>query len=432
MKKILAFLLGFCLFLCLLSGCGTTPAEGENTTPDGEATGEDTAPDISATARELVSKLQVTSSYTREGKTSNEEMVMNYTWTATGAVMEGYEQDSNGKDTARLEITFDDQKRPATMVRYSDPADEEPEESKVTFDYSVEGRVKLINDGFGDGEQYVIYDYDENGRMIREEYPTYTRTYEYDEKGNCTRKYIDNKSEESQDSEYKTVYTYDETGKAIYAEQTYSATGAETQIHYSYYPNGNVMWAFEVSGQGDVNVLQHPYNTKDIGWGMGRMMSESFSDYQVEKDAQGRIVKVTATSPYDGSVKESTFAYDDQGRLVRHKSHYDTVTQWEYNAGGYLVKETKENENGDVTTTTYTYDDKGRMTEEKCTGPEGTGHIYTRAYNDEGMTTKMVEENVYYDSTSTTTAVIEYTTNAECQVSDAWAALFLNFFTVGV
>lgn len=427
MKKILAFLLGFCLFLCLLSGCGEAPAE-EGGAATEESGGADTAPDISATARELVSKLRVTSSYTREGKTSNEEMVMNYTWTATGAVMEGYEQDSNGKDTARLEITFDDQKRPATLVRYSDPADEEPEESKATFDYSVEGQVKLLNDGFGDGEQYVIYEYDENGRMTREEYPTYTRIYEYDDKGNCIRKLIDNK--ENEDTEYKTAYTYGADGKATFAVET-SNTGGETQKHYSYYPNGNVMWVCEVSSQGDVNMVLHPYNKKDIGWSMGRSAS-SLMEHRVEKDAQGRIIKVVSTVPHENVERVSTFAYDDQGRLVHHKSHYGTVTQWEYNAGGYLVKETKEDEDGDVTTTTYTYDDKGRMTEEKCTGPDGTGHTYTRAYNEEGMTTKMMEDNVYYDSTSTTVAEIEYAANAECQVSDAWAALFLNFFTVGV
>jgi len=425
MKKYLAYLLTFCMFLCLLSGCGT-PAAEEAGTAEGENGGETVTPDISATAKELPVKLHVTSSHEREGEVSSEEMLMNFTWTENGAVMEGYEASGDKKDLVRMEITFDDQKRPATMVTLSTPADEQPEEQKATFQYPKEGQVKVINEGYGDGEKYVLYEYDKNGRMTREEYPNYTRIYEYDDQGNCIRKLIDHK--EVEDTEYKTVYTYGESGKATFAVETSSA-GGEVQKHFSYYPNGNVMWVCEISNQGNVNMVLNPYNTKDFGWGMGRAGSGD-GDYQAEKDAQGRIVKVIYTNPYDGKQRESTLAYDAKGRLVEHKSHHGTVKRWEYDAKGRLVKEVSVSDTS-TSTTTYTYDDKGRMTEEKCTSDGGYGHTYTRVYNEEGMTTKMVESNVYNDgTTSTTTAEIEYAANAACKVSDQWAALFLMFFAV--
>ncbi|MBR3778631.1 MAG: hypothetical protein IKL13_02765 [Clostridia bacterium] len=435
MKKAWSLLLVLCLSLCLLCSCGATDTTGGETGGEnGGENGGDVA--IDASAKELLGGYRYLSTDQEGDQTSTEEVITSIEWTDTGAVMTGYEQDDEGnRSDMRMEVTFDEQKRPATLVRTITDTDGEVEESNMRFEYPAERTVKMINSGFGDGESYVIYEYDEKGLLIREEYPNYTHIYAYDAHGNCVSKKTDYVDEQSTDREQTAVYTYDEDGRITYEVQT-SSNGCETQTRYFYYPNGNVMMKLSVSDTGDANFNFHPYNTKDaLAWSYGMSASGGMMEYTAEKDAEGRIVKVTATEP-NGKTSATTFSYDAQGRLVQVINRFGEKSTWEYDAQGRLVKYLR---NSGSSERVYTYDDKGRLIKEENSGSSGYRHTTTREYNEAGMVCKMVESSYYpagelYPEgyTSTDTVEITYVENSQCHIDALWADLILKSFASGI
>ena len=168
-------------------------------------------------------------------------------------------------------------------------------------------------------------------------------------------------------------------------------------------------------------------------------MSAGGSDveYVAEKDANGRIVKVSGTY-HDGKIRTATFTYDGQGRLTASTSFYGDQETWEYDADGRLVKCTSI----DGTSTSeriYTYDDQGRLVKDESIHSRGYHYTTVREYNDAGMVIKMTEESYYSASelypegqTSTETVDITYVENAKCQVNDLWAELILMSLVGGV
>lgn len=425
MKKALSLLLAMCMFLCLLCSCGTADKKEESGDKGGNKDNPDTAITVDPAAKELPGGYHYRHITVRGDDTSTEEVITSIEWTANGAVMTGYEQQSDGdRSDMRMEVTFDDEKRPATLVRTVTEDDGEVEESRMRFEYPAERTVKMINSGFGDGESYVIYEYDEKGNRVREEYPTYTRTYEYDSHGNCVLEKTDYVDVEQPDREEKTTYTYDDDGKIVTAVQINSA-GKETQTRYFYYPNGNVMMKMSISDSGNVNYNFCPYNPKDgLAWSQA-MSATGGMEYTSEKDADGRIVKVTITGA-DGTARVTTLSYDAEGHLTEVINHYGEKNTYEYDAQGRLVKSTRGS-----SVYVYTYDDKGRLVKEESTSPYST-NTTIREYNDAGMVIKLTEESVYpagdmYPEgyTNTETVDISYVENAKCQVNDLWAELIL-------
>lgn len=439
MKKALSLLLAMCMFLCLLCSCGTTDTTEEGGSSDsGKKDDQNPTVIVDPTAKELLGGYHYYSVDQNGDDTYTEDVITSIEWTATGAVMTGYEEQSDGdRSDMRMEITFDEQKRPATLERTVTDTDGEVEESRMRFEYPAERTVKMINSGFGDGESYCIYEYDEKGNRIREEYPTYTYIYEYDSHGNCVLKKTDYADAEQMDGETTTTYTYDADGKIV-TEIQINSSGKETQTRYFYYPNGNVMMKMSVSDSGNVNYNFQPYNPKDmLAWSYG--MSEAGGmEYTAEKDAEGRIVKVTAvtataTDPAYNRTRTMTFAYDEQGRLVKTTDTDGDERAYEYDVQGRLVKHTRG-----TSVRTYAYDNKGRLVKEESVSPYST-YTTIREYNDAGMVIKMTEESYYPASelypegqTSTETVDITYVENAKCQVNDLWAELILMSLVGGV
>ena len=431
MKKAFSLLLVLCLSLCLLCSCGTTAtdgsADGEKGGENGDANGPIT---IDPAAKELLGGYRYLSTDQRGDQTSTEEAITSIEWTDTGVVMTGYGQDDDGdRSEMRMEVTFDAEKRPATLVRSVTSKDGEKEESNMRFEYPAERTVKMINSGFGDGESYCIYEYDEKGNRIREEYPNYTHIYEYDSRGNCVLEKTDYVNPEQTDREDKITYTYDADGKIVTSVEINSA-GKETQTRYFYYPNGNVMMKMSVSDRGTVNYNFRPYNPKDmLAWSYG--MSEAAGmDYTSEKDAEGRIVKVTSTG------MNTTFAYDEQGRLSEETNYAGKKNVYEYDAQGRLVKCSRDS---GYAVRTYTYDDKGHLVKEENVTTSGNRNTTIREYNEAGMVIKMTEERYYPASelypegqTSTETVDITYVENSQCQISGLWAELILMSLAGGI
>ncbi len=438
MKKALSLLLAMCMFLCLLCSCGTTDKKEEGGSSDGDKTADQNPSIIvDPTAKELLGGYHYYSVDRNGDDTYTEDVITSIEWTANGAVMTGYEEQSDGdRSDMRMEITFDEQKRPATLERTVTDADGEVEESRMRFEYPAERTVKMINSGFGDGESYCIYEYDEKGNRIREEYPTYTHFYEYDSHGNCVLEKTDYVDAEQPDREDKTTYTYDADGKIVTAVEINSA-GKETQTRYFYYPNGNVMMKMSISDSGNVNHNFCPYNPKDmLAWSYG-MSATGGMEYTSEKDAEGRIVKVTSTG-MDGKQRTATFTYDEQGRLTASTSLYGDQKTWEYDDQNRLVKYVSVSDTS-TSERFYTYDDQGRLVKDQNVNSRGYLYTTIREYNDAGMVIKMTDENVSpadeiypQGQTSTETVDITYVENAKCQVNDLWAELILMSLYGGV
>lgn len=419
MKKTFALVLTLCMLTGLLCACGDRSTQNGGT-PNGGAVG-------SADIEELLSYVRYTSTYNSNGNIRNDETVMSFQWTDDGTTMEGYQIGDDTRADVVLEAKLDGQKRPQWIARTVTRADGGNSQSKVEFAYPNDRKIAFTRDG----ETWENV-YDADGRLLLESHENYENGYEYDAHGNCTREWLDYKDPETTDWEESTVYTYDDSGKAVFSV-TDNRNG-ETQTHYYYYPNGNVMFQMHISGRGDVNYQFRPYNTKDIlSWSYG-MVSSAGSEFEVQKDASGYIVKVIGKSGYQEG-KTATFDYDQKGNLVKATGFDGRATTFEYDGQNRPVKVTKQvYENTD--TTVFTYDELGRLVSEKMTNTNGSSKETTWAYNEAGMTTCREEKRVsiYTDETimSEEKMEVQYVDNSNCSVDPVWSELYLSSLVSGI
>lgn len=407
----------------MLSLCACGSADVNNS--DNTQTDAGDAPAAVDTALELLSRVSYSSVYEREDSTSTETTLIDIQWTENGLVAEGYGEDSGGHYPTRLEITLDDQKRPATLSRTTTYSGGRTEEMQAEFTYPDEYTVKLIHHRSGGDESYVIYEYNDKGYLIREEYPNYTHTYEYDDNGYLIREQTDYTDPERADRTYTTVYTYGSDGKPTFSVKTNEQTGSEVQCTYHYYPNGNLMYVTEITSDANVNTYFRAYNPKSmLGWDYGKSASGGIICTAI-KDANGRIVQVDGVYEHSGKAVTATFTYDENGYLTASNGFYDTTERWEYNAQGRPVKYIREY-NGVTDTTTYTYDELGRLIKEEMTATDGESRLDVREYSDAGVVTKRTETHVYSDGQiSTQTMELCYVANNQCAVSKEWTDFFL-------
>ena len=418
MKKIVVLLLALFMMGGLLCACGEPTEEGNEGVPGTDS------------AKELMSKVHYTYTRTKDGNAKEEEYIVNIKWTENGASVEGYQDSEEGRSEIAIELTLDEQKRPVSMTHTSKNPDGEQEQYSVALSYEKDRQIKRTVTYEEGNTRVNTYDFDENGRLIREESDSgYTQTYEYDDKGNCTLER--GTWADSEDvSEYRTAYTYDDSGKIKLAVTTTSNSDTQTQIHYYYYPNGNVMMQMKISNRGDVNFGFYPNNLKDtLGWSYSSSSAVGMNmEYSVETDANGYITKVIRTNTTTGETAAATMEYDQNGNLVKYTNFYAEDKQWEYDSQNRLVKYTYSS--GERV---YEYDAQGRLVSEKKTTADGESETQTWAYNEAGMTVKRTESDVYTDGEGTMEQVmeIEYVENSNCPINNEWADFFLaNLFDV--
>ena len=413
MKKIFALILVTVIAFGMLCACGQ-PTEKES----GDAP-------TTNSAKELISRVHQISSGVNNGEKSGNEYTVDVQWTETGMVMDGYYEESDGsKSEVHMELVLDSEKRPLTMTRTSKDSDGEIDEAVVTFSYPSAYQIKVIRTYSEENIQEYLYEFDENGLLIQEKSDTRTKSYEYDSYGNCTRE-ITKYADEEEATERKTAYTYDETGKITFAVRTYDdetpddkVIEVEEQLHYYYYPNGNVMYILSVSSKGIVNAEFKPYNTKDIAYGSGKEDAWA-PDITTEKEENGYISKVQRG---DTTI---TFAYDDKGNLIKETRSDGYEYQWEYDAQNRPVKYTTN-----YYVEEYEYDELGRRTSEKVISNYGTGNTETRTFNEEGMSTTIIytenSKGDTWDSSWETKMEIQYVENSQCSIDEKWAEFFLS------
>ena len=418
MKRLLALVLAMLMCFGLLCACGEPTEEGNEGAPGTDS------------AKELMSKIHYLYTREKDGETKVTEYIINIQWTENGATVEGYQDSEEGRHEKTMELTLDDQKRPVSMKERTTNPDGETEEYTVVLSYEKERQIKRTVTYEEGNTRVSTYDFDENGRLIREETDDgYVEEYEYDSHRNCIRNWW-TYADSDEIRETNTEYTYDNAGKITFAVRSHSYSNTQTQIHYYYYPNGNVMMEMRISNRGDVNFNFRPNNPKDgMAWSYGSAEGNTMnSEYTVETDAKGYYTKIIRTNTQTGESQTATMEYDANGNLVKHTNFYGESKQWEYDSQNRLVKYTS---NGNVTE--YKYDDQGRLISQKKTTAEGESDTQTWAYNEAGMTVKRTEKDVYTDGEGTMEQVmeIEYTENANCPINNEWADFFLaNLFDV--
>jgi YD repeat-containing protein len=233
--------------------------------------------------------------------------------------------------------TYTDAMGPFRMVsRYDADAHLVYAENRLTYD--------------GRGFEYLKW---KNGRVVRiDSYnETAFREGNCDVEGGC--------DEPASRTHERTGYRYDSAGRLIgvftikrsYAQrdgQWVETDEDDSELYYEY-KNGKLV-AKEGGEMGDVHFTWkdgHPVQRK-----FGRLVSR----YEWNGDR-------LATYFWFDYVQ--TFAYDNQGRLVREvlESKSDsspTTTDWTYDAAGRLTSETRTTRN-ESRPTTWTYDDHGRV-----------------------------------------------------------------------
>ena len=418
MKRRIALALAMLMCFGLLCACGEPTEEGKEGVPGTDS------------AKELMSKIHYTYTRERDGKTTEREHVIDIQWTDNGATVEGWQDSEEGWYETTMELTLDDQKRPVSMIQTKKSPNGETSQYSVVLAYEQERQIKRTVTYEEGNTRVNTYNFDENGRLIQEaDDEGYVEGYEYDSYGNCIRNWW-TYADTTETRETRTAYTYDDAGKIALAEVSHSYSDTQTQIHYYYYPNGNVMMEMKISNRGDVNFGFRPNNPKDtMSWGYGASEGNGMNvEYAVEKDANGYYTKVTRTNTETGKVETATMEYDAKGNLVKFTNFYGDTKQWEYDSQNRLVKYTS---NGNITV--YEYDDQGRLISQKKTTADGESDTQTWAYNEAGMTTKRTEKDVYTDGEGTMeqTMEIEYIENANCAINNEWADFFLaNLFDV--
>ena len=418
MKRLLALVLAMLMCFGLLCACGEPTEEGNEGAPGTDS------------AKELMSKIHYLYTREKDGETKVTEYIINIQWTENGATVEGYQDSEEGRYETTMELTLDDQKRPVSMIQTKTSPEGETSQYSIVLAYEKERQIKRTVTYEEGNTRVSTYDFDENGRLIREETDDgYVEEYEYDSHGNCIRNWW-TYADSDEIREIKTEYTYDNAGKITFAVRSHSYSNTQTQIHYYYYPNGNVMMEMRISNRGDVNFNFRPNNPKDgMAWSYGSAEGSTMnSEYTVETDAKGYYTKIIRTNIQTGESQTATMEYDANGNLVKHTNFYGESKQWEYDSQNRLVKYTS---NGNVTQ--YAYDDQGRLISQKKTTAEGESDTQTWEYNEAGMTVKRTESDVYTDGEGTMEQVmeIEYTENANCPINNEWADFFLaNLFDV--
>lgn len=164
----------------------------------------------------------------------------------------------------------------------------------VSYRYDRAGNLQEIDDG----EFPVRYQYDEQGRRTRLEYPAIKRwlAYEYDPRGRLT------------------VLT-DSDGAKI--EYEYDAHNRLAGIRSG---NAQTRIAYDASGR-----------RSGVTYPNGVTCSREF-------DAAGRIFKLSYTSPDKQPLAAWSYAYDAVGRLTEATASTGKKVQYQYDAGGQLIE----------------------------------------------------------------------------------------------
>lgn len=150
-----------------------------------------------------------------------------------------------------------------------------------------------------------------------------------------------------------------------------------------------------------VRVSEHIFITNYDG-------EQSF-DYTMEYNDKGLVTKRIST---DDSSDITTYEYDENDKLIKEVSPYNTIT-YEYDDRGNCVKEIHEDGSYNI----CEYDDKNNLTRDKCL-VDGNDipfydNIYENTYDDNGVLQSVIKKGGDEEEGLSWETVVKYTYNSD-------------------
>ncbi|MDE2179886.1 MAG: hypothetical protein KGJ40_03440 [candidate division NC10 bacterium] len=204
--------------------------------------------------------------------------------------------------------------------------------------YDLSGRLIGATDAAGRTTGYV---YDRSGRLAEKRLPDGTKvTYEYDALGNRLK---------ADDGAFPVLHGYDQNGRLVRVE--YPAI--KKSVRYAYDPSGLKTKLIDSEGRGisyEYNALKQlsaivlpdgkritlAYDLKD------RLSSVQYPNGvsgQWEYDAAGRIVKISYRDRDRKAMADFAYKYDPAGNPVERQDSQDRTTRLQYDSAGQLLEE---------------------------------------------------------------------------------------------
>jgi len=243
----------------------------------------------------------------------------------------------------------------------------------ITYAYDLDGRLTKTTDGNGNE---IATEYNDApgasctscpgssnglGQPSRTVYPTFSRTYAYDNRG---RK-IQERDVLSATEAYSTQFAYDAVGNIIAQTDKENRTTA-----YQYDELGRRAKVIDPM----MGVTEYTYDNRD---NVIALKDAKGNTTTFEYDRNNRVTK--ETRPLGHS---TTYQYDTVGNLIRKIDAKAQKTEYEYDDAGRLTKAkylSASSETTPVKTIDFSYDKAGKLTGYND-GTTSAGYIYDDAY----------------------------------------------------
>ncbi len=191
------------------------------------------------------------------------------------------------------------------------------------------GRLKKIIDA---SENYIFYDYDDNGNRTEES------VYAKNEDGTFTRK------------KYRRFEYHDETGRSP-GKLWKEVNPDDTATVYEYDVTGNIRRVTDAVNKAAAYTYDQFNRTETVT--QGAHLAENQAVTTLAYDLHGNLEQVT-----DAESNETGYLYDDMGRQVKRDSPDTGVTVYAYDSAGNMVTM----KDADNVTVNYEYDSLARLT----------------------------------------------------------------------
>ena len=254
----------------------------------------------------------------------------------------------------------------------------EENKKQVKVSYNPDGSVKSVTDRLGN---VTVYEYDEQGLLVKEISPSATTVYTYDKAGrvtsviagegsnptktNCTQ-YLEYEYSESgckvvvkAGGLYETIYTLNAWGEIVLITD-----GEGNSSKYEYDCLGRTIAAYD----GYNEKTEYTYN------GIGQVEKILYPDGSYKKYEYNVLYQVTKATDAEGTFFEGT--YNRDGLLIAEKSRPGVDKEYRYDKLGRIV----EVKTGGDVTERYSYTTKGRT----VTFTDGKGSDYVYSFDEFG------------------------------------------------
>lgn len=294
-----------------------------------------------------------------------------------------------------------------------------------TYTYDDAGRITGVQSGDGN---IILYNYDSYGNLSKLTYPDgVSVSYEYDDLNRLT-KVKDREGEE-------TLYTYDLSGNMTSveranntsAELTYDLAGQVTMV--TNYDSGHkVISQFAYLYDGSGNIVTETIYQEDgkTEWNYSYNSRGELSTAEAEGienvslsygyDYAGNKVEIHKTETKDGKTTDSLVinSYNSANQLVGSKDNISGQTKYQYDADGNLIREI----GADEAVYTYSYDTENRLRAIHENGSLLQGALYDGDDNRVFVVNRKIETKTEPQTTevikeSTVTTTEEYRTPSE-------------------